>query len=125
MKLTTEKRIWFDIPGDTDGGRVELLNLKDGDMQETINAVTYTENVYRDGRQMIRVRHKPSIARALAAAAIVDWNNHFDEQGNPLPCTPENVNRFLAEDGYLQAINTLTGQLAEMVKKEKLASEKN
>lgn len=46
---------------------------------------------------------------------IADWKNVGDDDGNPLPCTPEHIARFLAIDyvrhsvvnGYLKATNGL------------------
>ncbi len=35
----------------------------------------------------------------LAVAAVMDWRN-FEEGGQPLPCTPDNVRRLLTHPGF-------------------------
>ena len=126
-RITAEKKVWFDLPDDPDNGRVELRYLKDGDVQEVLNSVNVTETVFNKEAKstLTRLRQIESPAIAQAAAAIVDWENHLDENGQQLKCTPENVRRFLQEDGYLMAINRLNNQLAEMVRAELRAAEKN
>jgi len=126
-RIATAKKVWFDLPGDPDNGRVELRHLKDGDVQETLNRINVTESVYQGKGKpaMTRVRQTESAAIALAAAAITDWENHLDENGNTLACDADNVRRFLKEDGYLSAITKLSAELSEMVNAEKEAAEKN
>lgn len=123
--IAREIRVWFDLPNDPVGGRVELRHIKDGEAQQILSKITVTQTSLRDGRQEVIARQTDNPNMALAAAAIVGWEHHYDEQGQPLACTRENIERFLREDDYLRIITGLISDLTRETKRRHEDAEKN
>lgn len=125
-KLTTEKTMWFDVPDDPLCGRVEIKHLKNGEIQTILAHNNKTETIFNGNKRpkLVTVQvDAPVIVQA--AAAVVGWENHLDENDKPLDCTPENARAFLKEDGYLAFISDCRDKLAEIVAEEKKADDLN
>jgi hypothetical protein len=126
-RIMPEKRVWFDVPDDPDGGSVEIRHIKDGEIQELISKNNETRTVYdrKTEKTYSRIRQRRAPALVMATAAVCDWKNHIGKDGKTMSCTPENVSEFLKEDGYLSFINACIGKVAKMVEQDKAEKEKN
>jgi len=124
-KITKTESAWFDIPDDEYEGSVEIVHLKDGEIQAIVDELTELSTKFEDsGAKLLKVR-QAGINTALAAASIKSWKNHLGENGKQLKCTHANKMTFLKEDGYFQTIEGFRRKLAEDVQKQKEAAEKN
>ena len=124
-KVVKTQSAWFDIPDDEYGGSVEIVHLKDGEVQAIADNLTELSTRFEDdGVKTVNVR-QGGIARVVAAESIKSWKKHYGEDGKLLKCNRSNKMLFLKEDGYLEKIQEFRKTLADDIKEQKEAEEKN
>jgi hypothetical protein len=103
-----------------------------GDRQDIFDASMEQEVVYQPGKDgssepVMRQKNNLTLDRELTCQrAVVDWENHFDRDGNPMECTPENIVRAIREiDGWVTAVKIFMAELDDILEKEDKAQEKN
>lgn len=132
MRIKKVAERWFPCVDDPDEGSVKIKHLSPGEVQDIYDE-TMPQNIkYEpDGEgNMIPVfnteMNRKDQREKTMTAAIVDWKNHFDEGGNLLECTPENIIRASREiEGYSQFIDGCRNILGKDIEKEKEMQEKN
>jgi len=127
---TTER--WFDVPDDPDRGRLKIKHLTPGETSDIFDKVFTQEIRYKKGA---KGKFEPAIShntdkkldRELTLTkSIVDWENFFDKDNNPMECTPENIIKAGREiDGFNDLVTELRETLAEDIKKEREDQTKN
>ncbi len=126
MKIRKALQVWFDCPNDTDHGKILVRYLKDGDKQELYQEAAKIHVTYIDGKPQTTISTDQIKDRELTVCrSVVDWQNFFDDQGKPMPCTDENKKRFSREDGFMAFLAECRRKLEEQVEAEKRAEEKN
>jgi hypothetical protein len=132
MRIRRPTERWFPCDNDPDEGSVLIKHLTPGELQDISNEAMPQEYEYdqdEDGKMIpkLKVGFKSGISRELTMiACIKDWKNFFDEEGNPLECTPENITRASREiEGLNDFIVECQNALAESIKEEGTVQEKN
>lgn len=102
-KLTLKTERWFDLPG-APGEKIKVVHLRPGQTQKIeADASTWLGKFDDSGKLEQVLEQKPTqLLRKLRAASIIDWKGFYDENGNSLPCTNENKERFLDDDPELE-----------------------
>lgn len=81
---------WFDFDNDKDGGKVCLKILSAEDSQKVRDQCIKKENIYRDGKQYINENlNEKLFVEMVWDICIVGWENIFDAENKPIPCTKE------------------------------------
>ena len=138
-KLTSKIKKWFDIPGDEDGAKVQILHLKKGEVQrieaetsrwlgKSVNDDFVSELEYNPQKQL----------RKLRIAALIDWKEFYGLDGNPLDCNLKNKELYFTEDPDLGIdpesgdplplsvwIDKFRADLADEIKPQEEEAEKN
>ena len=129
-KKTIER--WFPVPNDPDNGEVLIKHLGSGELIKISEKTNQTETRYsasEDGKfkpDMVIKSDTSGHSDMLIDAAVVDWKNFFDADGNAMDCTRENKIKAKVEiDGFAELVTECRGRLAEDVQAEELAAEKN
>lgn len=101
-RLTSKKVVWFPIPGDEDGAKLQILHLKPGDVQ-AIEAKTSRWLGRSQNKEFVtELELKPTEQLKLTRlAAIVGWEGFYDEAGVELICTDANKEMYLFNDPLL------------------------
>ena len=130
IKRPTER--WFPMVGDPDGARVLIKHLTPGEVQdisETAMPKQYQYDADEDGKLIpkMTVGMNTTLQREMTfRVCIKSWENFFDEDGNVLECTPENIIRASREiDGFNEFITDCQKTLEEEIKNERTVQEKN
>lgn len=98
-RLTSKKIVWFDIPGDEDNARVQIVHLKPGELQDIKAETTRWVGKSQDSEFVTELEMKPEEQlRRVRIAAIVGWENFYDADGKMLSCNKENKELFLYND---------------------------
>jgi hypothetical protein len=93
MRLTKRIKKKFYIPGDTDGGWVEIKHLKMNEIKRIeakANEITYSSKDGNDGVTKIAL-NPYTRSRLFAHAALTNWGNMFDVMGKPLSFNELNI----------------------------------
>ena len=119
-KISREFSDWFEIPNDTYNGRVKIRLPKSGEQ----------EQIKERCRELSLAGGVPAVRLigsrvALATAAIMDWENFFDADDNPLKCTPANVQIMCNEDGFLEFVDECMAELESRKEELEKAALKN
>ena len=139
-KITKLIERWFDVPGDPCKGRVKIKHLSPGELAEINDKSFKKEMSYKAGRgkkdkdgkkiapdvnvdvieDAVYFREEPT------KKAVVEWENHLDEDDKQLKCTRGNIERFIRNDeSFLPFINDCRVILAKDIAKEKKDQAKN
>lgn len=131
-RLTPPKKAWFDVPNDPDKARVEILYLKPGeerDIQDTIELYETSLKPDAEGTLQREVKINPAKGDkryAYICAAVVNWEQIFGLDGQPMDCT--DANKILLardDDTFGPFVGECRTKLAEIVKTEREAARKN
>ena len=134
MKLTAKTLKWFNVPGDADGAKVQILHLKPGEIQR-IESGTSEWNGRLVGEEFLsELKYNPAKQlRNLRMAALVDWKGFFDEDGEPLKCSTKSKDLYFDEDPVLtddgkrfsELIDGFRAELAESLRPQEEQAEGN
>ena len=132
MRISKSTQRWFPFVDDPDEGSVLVEHLSPGDTQDIYDEtmpqnIEYEED---DKGNMVPIFKTDMDRKAqrekTLVACIKDWKNHFDEQGEPIKCNPENIIRASRGiEGYNEFITECRNTLADDIEKEKKVLEKN
>lgn len=132
MRIRRPTERWFPCIGDPDEGSVLIKHLTPGEVQDISNQAMPQKYEYEpdeDGNLIpkLTVDMNTGMSRELTLiACIKDWKNFFDEDGNLLECTPENIIRASRKiEGFNDFIAECQNTLAEDIKNEERGQEKN
>ena len=132
MRITRPTERWFPMVGDPDNGRVLIKHLTPGEVQdisETSMPKSYQYDSDEDGKLIpkMTVGMNTTLQREMTfKSCIKSWENFFDESGDVLECTPENIVRASREiDGFNEFITDCQKTLEEEIKAERTVQEKN
>jgi hypothetical protein len=130
MRLSKLEKAWFDYPDDPDNARFEIKHLLSGDLntiQDKISkeAVEFTENDQGTVETRVQLTLRQKMGEELTVCrSIVDWENIFDPEGKPLPCTEKNKKRLCRElpekewQAFLKFIADSRKALSEQIEKQ-------
>lgn len=131
-RLTGEYTEWKDMPNDPDKGRIKIKHLKRGETNDIEDQIELYETMLRtDAEGNVQREVKINQAKgdkryAHLCASLVDWENFFDAEGKPMPCTDENKIRMARDDErFAPLVGKFRTELAEKVAREREAAEKN
>jgi len=129
-KPTTRK---FMFDKDPDGASVTIRSLTPGERTDITDQVLTQEIEYRPGdsdgigRPVFKqTSDKKKDRHETFKARIVSWEKHFDEDGNPMDCTPENIVLAMRKiEGWTETVNGYFEQMDKDLAAERKAQEKN
>ena len=132
IKRPTER--WFPMVGDPDDGKVLIKHLIPGEVQDISEKSMPKEYVYDVDPEVkgklipkMTIGMNTNLQREMTfSKCIKGWENFFDEAGDVLECTPENIIRASREiDGFNEFITDCQNTLEEEIKNERTVQEKN
>lgn len=130
IKKTIER--WFDVPDDSDGGRLRIRELLPGEVTDIFDKVFVQKINYKKGEggefePAFSQNTNKSLDRKLTLTkTIVNWENFFDSDGKEMKCTPDNIMRASREiKGFNELVTELREKLAKEIEKEKEDQQKN
>lgn len=101
-RLSAKKEMWYDITGDEDGAKIKILHLTPGDLQKISNETSRWVGKSENDKMVSELEYQPlQQLRLTRIAAVVDWDNFYDENGNKMKCSNKNVERYLNHDPEL------------------------
>lgn len=134
MRILKDSARWFDVPNDSDNGRVKIKHLTPGELAE-INDLSFKKTInYKSGKGKktgyepeVDIKENPEIYRELPIKkAVVDWENFYDKNDKPMECTPANIERAIRQiDGFTIFVTEARETLATDIAKEKNEQLKN
>jgi hypothetical protein len=129
IRKQTEAK-WFDFIDDPDGGRVKMRQLKPSEEQSawTEAFACLLEELPEADQQsapfMARVSRK--MTEINTVKAVAEWENFFDENGEPLECNEDNILLVMHEiAGCYNTLVVFRNDLEEINDKAQEAQEKN
>jgi len=122
--------VWFDMDS---GGRVKLKTATPSDWLKIKKAITEKDPIIKkleDGKYQLFehvIIDEDLQMSMLNDICIIDWENLFDKNRNPIPCTPENkmLLMMMRDDSFRDFVNEKMTTLAEMELEQRRVSEKN
>lgn len=134
MRIRRPLERWFTIPDeDPEKTEIKIKHLSPGELQDIMDSVIEQEIRYEPADESGKI--KPIVLQKndtkrdrelTLLKRVVDWKNIYDEDGNPLECTPENIIRASREiEGFASFVNKKAEILAKDIKKEAEEQEKN
>ena len=123
---------WFDVPDDSDKGRLRIKHLQPGETTDIFDEV-FTQRIdYKKGKKgklepLFSQKTNVKLDRKLTlSAAITGMENFYDREGKPLECNNENIMRCSREiEGFNELVAEFRKQLAEDIKQEEEDQRKN
>lgn len=132
MKLQRLEKAWFPFEDDPDQSEFEIVNLRSGELSEILSKTYVQKFEVKDTGAVPTVEVNSHAEKELIfVAAIKNWKNIYDEQGNVLECTKENklrLARELDEDSFSLLygfINECRDILRKKIQEEKDRNQKN
>jgi cation transport regulator ChaB len=132
MRISKPIERWFDIENDPDKTRLKIKHLLPGETQDIFDKVFVQKVDYKKGKKgklepnFSQETDKKLDRELTLAAVVVGWENMFDDKGNKLECTPENVIRVSREiEGFTDLVNGFKEILANDIKEEQESQKKN
>jgi hypothetical protein len=129
FNIEENKGVWFDMPG---GGRVKLRTLSVLDLRKIKKATTTkTPFVTEVNGKTVVLTHEVDDDDLWMSMAndccVVEWENLFDKNGNPIPCTKENkdILMCMGDGTFRDFVKEKMDILSAHEKEEQAASEKN
>lgn len=117
MRITKPTERWFPCPDDPDGGKILIRQLLPGERQDIFDDTMPTKTEYekvkdKKGNEtgdlvpVFTMEQNRAADRELTLkACVVNWENFFDENGESLECTHENIIRASREMQWLSSAN--------------------
>jgi hypothetical protein len=132
MRIKRPEERWFQCVDDPDEGSVLIKHLSPGEIQDITDAtmpqkIEYSPDEKGNMVPEFSITPDRKIEReSIMTSAIKDWKNFFDENGNPIECTKENIIRASREIyGFNEFIAECRKILADDVANEMAGQEKN
>ena len=122
---------WFPMPDDPLGGKILVHHLTPGETSDIFDQVLKHEVEYsKEGTEWRPVMRQVNDAKTdrlkTFCAAVIGWQNFFDEDDKPLECTDENKIKALRTiEGLGAFVNECRRQLSADIADEKKDQEKN
>lgn len=94
--------MWFDLKNDPDGGRLEIQSLSPDQVAEIEDQVVTVRRYWdmETEREVPERRINTNQDKRLTfAAAVVGWENFFNEDGEPMDCTEANKQKWAMDKG--------------------------
>ena len=111
MRISRPRDAWFPCPDDPDGGKVLIKYLLPGERQKIFDATMPQKIESESGedgklKPLLLLHPDRETDREMTLkACVVDWENFFDEKGEPLECTHENIMRAADEiEGFVEFV---------------------
>ncbi len=123
-KLIPVFTMWFDVPDDPLGGRLEIRHLQGGEIRDIVAKSTDLRMVYRQDGVEKHSRHDLSADGDMALCrTVVAWEKFFGEDDQPLSCTDSNKRLFAKEEWFAEFVADCRRDVAEAFAKhqEKIA----
>lgn len=131
-RLTSEYAEWREIPNDPDKGRIKVKHLKQGDINDIEDQIESYETLLRtDAEGKVHREVKINMAKgdkhyAYLCAALVDWENFYDLNGDLMECNDENKIRMARDDERLAPlVGKIRTEIGEKVAAMREEAEKN
>jgi len=130
MRITKPAERWFDIPNDPDNGRLCIRQLTPGEISEIFDAsmnqtISYVEKDGKFEPNFQQTLDKKKDRELTISKILVNWQNMFDENGDVLEFSKENVIRAINEiQGFNELVGELRRKLDEEISKEKKSKKK-
>jgi len=132
MRIRKQTSRWFECVDDPDEGRISIRHIEPGERQDIIDKtmpqrIDYEENDDGDMIPVFSTKQDRKLDRELTMMACVEaWENFFDESGNQLECTHENILRAVSSiEGLFEFVAKCREILTAEIKKEQEVQEKN
>lgn len=101
-RLSAKKEMWFEIPGDEDKAKVKILHLTPGDIQKISNDTSRWVGKRVNDEFESELEYSPlEQMQKTRIAAVLDWDNFYDADGNKLKCNTKNLELYLNHDPKL------------------------
>lgn len=131
MRIKRQAERWFEIPNDPDEGQVLIKHLNPGEISDIMDEVFEQTIIYKaDGDQepkpeFIQKTDRRKDREKTLVASVLNWKKFFDQNGNPLKCTPENIIRASREiEGFNVMITEFREKLARDIQAESVKEDK-
>lgn len=88
MKIQSELKEWFDVPGDEDGARIQIKCLIPKQLREInkkATSTTYKQSVGKDDMESHTKVESDRITHDIFMACVVNWEK-FENDGGEIPC---------------------------------------
>jgi hypothetical protein len=132
MRIRRPLERWFPCVDDPDEGEVLIKHLSPGELQDIEDEEMPQRINYEPddkGNMIPQFSIAPDRKHARERRLVLSvkgWRNFFDEDGNPIEHSDENVIRASREiDGFNEFVADCRKKLAEDVKKDEAGQEKN
>ena len=118
---------WFDYPDDPDKAKVEICNLTDEEVEAVRAKATITRNYMGDDGtpQREQLIDLAVDRRETVLLAVRNWENFYDEKGQPMKCSPEALSRWSCNATFVNFINSKLPLQAEAARAEAEERRKN
>lgn len=120
-KIKSDLKQWFDIPDDEYKGKI-LIRLPKGGEVEAIKERTREMIMGQDGDMIVRQR---GTRESIIIAAVSDWSNFIDSEGEQLKCTAANIRVMCREDWFMEFVDGCLGDLEVIAKRNRESEQKN
>lgn len=132
MRITKPIERWFDVPNDSDKARIKVRQLLPGELTDIFDEV-FVQNVnYKKNEKgelepvFSQATDKKKDRELTLTKAVIDWENFFDKEDQPLECNEENILRASREiEGFNILVTELREKLAEDITQERKGQAKN
>lgn len=125
-RLIPEFSIWFDVPDDELGGRVEIRHIQGGEAQDIFNQSIDARLIATDQGLRQESRHDVAKDSSLTIIkAVKAWENFQDENGVELPCTEANKLRYAQEGWFIEFVSKKRKEVGELFAASQEAKRKN
>jgi len=101
-------KMWFDYPDDPDNGKLEICNLDSQDIAAITAAAVQHRTVYDTETRTTRpeqIFHPLLDRQETAVRCITDWQDFYDEDGKPMPCTAANKRQWACDATFMTFVN--------------------
>lgn len=125
-KITKELSTWFDYPDDPYNGKVHVRLVKEGELSSIRERTSEVKTQFvKEFRQKETVFRLNGTKEAIAIAAIIGWENFYNEKDEKLECTEGNIRIMCMESGFLDFIDECLSILNDESTKTKEEEAKN
>ena len=132
MRIRKPIERWFPAPEDPDKAEVKIRHLTPGERQDISDQIlsqdiSYEQDAEGKLKPIMKSRTDSKADREKKLIArLVDWKNMFDEDGQPMECTPENIIKASRKiEGFLDFVLERAKILEDDIIAEAKIQEKN
>ncbi len=126
-QLLPEFTMWFDVPKEYAPGRVEIMHIPDGGLQDIIMASTSMHIIYQDDGPPVREseHHLDKDANLVLCQSVISWEQFEDVDGEELPCIDKNKLLYARQGWFRPFITDCRIKIAAEFKKHQEIKTKN